>query len=92
MQRAELRATRAQIERFKKSFIWRDMVRELESWKEGFRDEPAAMVRNALDLNPSTAATLMYLGDISGRIQAIEYIIAMPDVFLSLLGGKKDGS
>lgn len=90
MQRAELRATRDQIKRFKKSFLWADMVKELEEWKKGFEKANEALVVNTMKENLTSASVLVTMGEISGISKAIDRMLFMPDVFLSLLGGEED--
>jgi hypothetical protein len=70
---------------FKKSIIWKDIVRELYSWKKGFENELRAIVDNAASANPSTASVLMHLGDLNGRIKAVDYMIKLPDIFINIL-------
>lgn len=80
-----VRATRDQISEFKKSILWRDFVRELTFWKSGARREMASIVENAADTNPSTASVLLHMGDVNGRIKAVDYMLALPDIFLQAL-------
>lgn len=70
---------------FKKSIIWKDIVRELYSWKKGFENEMRSIVDNAASTNQSTASVLMHLGDINGRIKAVDYMIKLPDIFINIL-------
>lgn len=86
----EVRATRAQLEKFKESILWEDIVNELNLWKEGFEYEMKSIVDDAADNNPSTAAVLMHIGDINGRIKAVNYMLSIPDVFLSILDANKE--
>ena len=83
-------ATRSQIERFKKSILWKDICRELDFWSEGFAVERDAIVDNAARDNPSTAAVLLHLGDINGRKKTISYVKQILDVFLDVLEDKKN--
>ena len=84
-----INATRDQIEDFKSSVLWSDIVRELESWKESFNAEMMSVVDDSADANPSTASVLLHMGDISGRVNAVNYMISMLDVFLSILETKE---
>ena len=90
MEKIELRTTRDQVEEFKESILWADITEELNSWKEGFERELKAIVEDAAANNPSTASVLMHLGDLNGRLKAVDYMLSIPDVFLSLLEVKKD--
>lgn len=85
----EINATRLQIEELKESVLWQDLVRELEAWKEGFRREQDNIVNDAAKSHPSTAEVLMHLGHISGCMDAVNYIIDLPDRFLELLDERK---
>jgi len=88
MERNIVNATRLQIEEFKKSILWKDMKRELRVWKRDISVEPLSIVNNAQDSNPTSASVLMHLGDVHGRLQAIEFLIGLPDMFLNLLEDK----
>ena len=90
MQREELRTTRDQIKRFKESFLWKDMVKELEDWKNNFERSNEALVDNTMKDNLTSASVLVTMGEISGISKAIDYMLFMPDVFLSLLGGDEE--
>ena len=83
-------ATRDQIEDFRKSLLWRDIVTELDMWKDGFAQEMDSIVDNAADSNPSTASVLMHIGDLNGRKKAINYLLNILEMFLDLLEEKKD--
>lgn len=78
-------ATKDQIEDLKSSLIWNDIVNELESWRTGFNREMMAIVDETASTNPSTASVLLHMGDLNGRQKAVDYMIGILDVFLSLL-------
>jgi len=84
----EIRATRDQIEEFKESILWADMLADLKEWKEGMQQESDSIVDDAADNNPSTASVLLHIGDINGRKKAIFYIEGMLDMFLNMLEDK----
>ena len=84
----ELRTTRGEIEDFKNSILWKDMKAELGKWVKMCRMEQDGIVRDAEDNNPSTASVLLHLGDINGRKKAIDFILGLPDTFLSILDYK----
>ena len=88
MSEITINATRSQIEDFISSVLWKDMIRELSMWKAGFRREMASIVDNAADTNPSSASVLMHLGDINGRIKAVDYMLGLPEMFLQVLKAK----
>jgi len=89
LERVEIRATIGDIEEFKESIVWKDILREIEAWKEGFRIEQNAIVDNAATANPSTASVLLHLGDINGRIKAVDYLTSIPDIFIQMLEEKQ---
>lgn len=82
-------ATKDQIEEFKESVLWHDIVNELAVWKQGFNDEMMSIVDNAAETNPSTASVLLHMGDLNGRQKAVDYLLSLPDVFLQILEDKK---
>lgn len=90
MEQIKVRATRGQIEEFKQSFLWKDIKRELGAWKRGFELERAGLVDEVAEKNLTSANVLMHLGDINGRIKAVDYLLSLPNVFLSLLEDKDD--
>jgi len=83
-------ATKDQIEEFKDSILWADIVRELRSWKRGFDIEQDSIVDDAVTENLSTASVLLHLGDLGGRKKAVDYMLSMLNVFLQILEDKKD--
>lgn len=85
LERIVVRATKGDIEEFKESLVWKDILRELAAWKKGFEIEQSAIVDNAQKENPSTASVLMHLGDINGRQKAVEYMKMIPDIFIQML-------
>jgi hypothetical protein len=88
MEQIEIHSTKDQLRDFKESVLWNDIIRELESWKKGFNDEMLSIVDNAADTNPTSAAILLHMGDLNGRIKAVDYFLSLPDVFLSILSDK----
>ncbi len=88
----EIKSTKAQLEEFKDSFVWLDIVNELEKWKQGFEEELRSIVDDAASSNPSTASVLLHLGDLNGRIKAVDYMLSIPDIFLSLMEEKENDS
>jgi cytochrome c-type biogenesis protein CcmE len=87
-----VRASKFEIEEFKKSIVWKDIKLELAMWKKGFRIERDGIVEEASDTNPSTASILLHLGDLNGRMKAVNYMLTLPDIFLQLLEDQKDDS
>ena len=82
-------STRVQIEEFKESILWADIVRELESWAEGFRREQDGIVDESATTNPSTASVLMHMGDLNGRQKAVQYFVGILDIFLDVKNESK---
>jgi hypothetical protein len=85
-------STKIQIEEFKESIIWKDMIRELLSWGEGFRRDQENIANDAARTNPSTASVLLHLGHTSGCTDAVNYIIDLPDRFLEYLKEKSENN
>ena len=86
----EVRATKDQIEDFLTSILWKDIKRELGYWKKGFNQELMNIVSDSETDNHSTATVLMHMGDIHGRIKAVDYLLELPKVFLQILEDKAD--
>ena len=84
-----VRSTIGDLEEFKQSIIWKDIKRELISWKRGFESELKAMVDNIATTNPTSANVLTHLGSISGRVKAVDYMLSLPDIFISILESDK---
>lgn len=84
-----VRATRDQIIEFTHSVLWKDMKRELGKWKTGFKKEFLSITETIAETNPNTPAVLVQIGDINGRIKAVDYIISLPDIFLQILEDQK---
>jgi len=83
-------STRDQIKDFKDSVLWKDIKRELRSWRKGFDIELKGMVDDIADnQNISTASVLTHLGDLNGRVKAIDYLLSVPDIFLQILEEEK---
>ena len=87
-----VRVTKGDIEEFKGSILWKDMRRELISWKKGFDSELKSIVDNAATTNPSSATVLMHIGDINGRIKTVDYLLSLPDVFIGVLESEESKS
>lgn len=92
MTEVKIFATKDNIGEFKDSVLWKDIRRELKMWKRGFEMERSAIVEDAATENPSTASVLLHLGDINGRIKAVDYMLALPDMFLQILEDIEDGN
>jgi hypothetical protein len=85
LENIQVRASKGDLQEFKRSIIWGDMKRELHAWRKAFETEMRSIVDNASKENPSTANVLMHIGDINGRIKAVDYMMSLLDVFIDIL-------
>ena len=83
-------STKIQLEEFKDSIVWNDIINELNVWKESFEIERGTIVDSSAESNPSTASVLMHLGDINGRLKTVEFVKSLPDVLLEILAIKAE--
>jgi hypothetical protein len=90
MDSLEIRATKDSIIDFMQSVLWMDICQELNSWRRGFEMERGSIVDDAAENNPSTASVLLHLGDLNGRIKAVDYMLSIPEVFLSIIESKEE--
>ena len=85
------KATRAQLEDFKESFIWEDIKEELiHLYKQSGLEydsvgEPP--IEPGKDVNP-----LIHLGEIKGHRKAVRYFLDIPDILIKLLEDEEDDS
>ena len=91
-QEVVITATKDQINEFKGSLLWADIKRELKSWLERFAGQKGDTIDLCIEGEITGSSALTGLADIRGREKAIDYILEMPDVFLSILEDKKDES
>lgn len=98
MEEVIVRSTRDQLEELKESMFWEDIQAELKRLKEELNEEYDLVGEPRLErtdggekvkIYPSTAETLIHLGDIKGRRKAIEYFLNLPEIFLSILEDAK---
>jgi len=98
MEEILVRSTREQLEDIKESMFWMDVQEELKRMKDELNSEYDLVGEpeiefsggNKIKIYPSTAETLIHLGDIKGRKKAIEYFLSLPEIFLNILEDKKD--
>ena len=90
MEEMKVRVSKDALEEFKSSILWADFVEELKSWREGFNREMQSIVDDAEGNNPSTASVLLHMGDLNGRLKAVDYFLSLPDVFLDLVNTEKE--
>lgn len=89
-----IRSTKSEIEAFKKSTIWMDMVHEIDSICDLAQAE-YDIVGERVPLDdggesvPTTAEVLIHLGDIKGRRKASQYFLSLPEILLNILEMKK---
>lgn len=90
MSNLKLNSSQEQIADFKASSLWKDISRELKSWKRGFNIEMSNIVNDAESGNPSTASVLLHMGDLNGRQKAVDYFLSILDVFSDILETQKE--
>ena len=73
----KLRATKDSIEEFKNSVLWKDIKRELGVWKKMAKDELVFLANDCSDIRDLTN-----IARIGGRMEAIDYMLEVPDIFL----------
>lgn len=88
-----LRVTKSQVEDFKESLIWKDIVDELTRLAHNAQLEYDIVGEPHVDdqgykIVPNSSETLIHLGDIKGRRKAVSYFLSIPDIFLQILEGK----
>ena len=92
-----IRSTKSQIEEFKKSFIWKDIVDELDTLTKNAQLEYDIVGEPHIDdagykIVPNSSETLIHLGDIKGRRKAVNYFLNIPDILLQILEDNKNES
>ncbi len=95
MDEMSIRSTKSQIEEFKKSFIWLDIVDELSRLAKNAAIEYDLVGESHTDdegfkVTPNSSETLIHLGDIKGRRKSVAYFLSIPDIFLQILEDKED--
>jgi len=85
-----LRSSKSEIEEFKKSFVWLDIVDELTQLAKNAQLEYDIVGEPHVDdegykIVPNSSETLIHLGDIKGRRKAVSYFLSLPDIFLQTL-------
>ena len=90
-----IRSTKAQLEEFKKSFIWKDMVDEITKLAKSAQVEYDLVGEPHIDdegfkIIPNSSETLIHLGDIKGRRKAVSYFLSIPDILIQLLEDLED--
>jgi len=90
-----MKATKNQVKEFKESFIWKDIVDELNDLARRSMIEYDLVGEPHTDddgnkIVPNSSETLIHLGEIKGRRKAVAYFLSIPDIFLQTLEDKKD--
>jgi len=91
----EIRSTKGELEQFKESMIWLDIVDELTQLEANAQreydivGEPHVNDDDRLVI-PNSSETLIHLGDIKGRRKAVGYFLNIPDILMQILEVKKD--
>lgn len=91
-----LLSTKAQIEEFfNESFVWKDIVNELNNLSRLAQLEYDVVGEPHIDdsgykIVPNSSETLIHLGDIKGRRKAVNFFLSLPSIFLSTFEEKKD--
>ena len=93
----KLRSSKSEIEEFKNSFLWLDIVDELVELSKKAQLEYDLVGEHHINdagykVVPNSSETLIHLGDIKGRRKAVDYFLSIPDIFLQILEGEKDDS
>ena len=99
MKELEVKSTRDQIEEIKISMFWKDVNDELSRLRESLNVEYEFIGEPKIksdedgrksEIYPTTAEVLIHLGELKGRKKAIEYFLALPEIFLNILEDKKE--
>ena len=90
LEEVKIMSAKRDFEVFKRGVVWADMTRELTAWKEGFEMERSGIVEKVASENLSTAAVLLHMGDINGRIKAVNYMLSLPDVLMGMIEMEKE--
>ena len=85
-----IRSTKSQLEEFKTSFIWKDMVDEIARLSRNSQVEYDLVGEPHIDdegfkIIPNTSETLIHLGDIKGRRKAVGFFLNIPDILIQAL-------
>jgi len=92
-----IRSTKNQIEEFKESFVWKDIVDELNTLAKNAQLEYDIVGETHNDdsggiVVPNSSETLIHLGDIKGRRKAVNYFLSIPDILIQILEDNKNES
>jgi hypothetical protein len=90
-----IKSTKSEVEAFKDSMVWLDIVEELTDLNRRAQLEYDLVGEIRVDeegnkIVPNSSETLIHLGDIKGRRKAVEYFLNIPDLLLQILEDKKN--
>jgi len=90
-----IRCSKSEVGEFKDSFVWLDIVDELNDLAKRAELEYDLVGEPHVDdsghmIVPNTSETLIHLGEIKGRRKAVSYFLNIPDILLQILEDKKD--
>jgi len=90
-------STKGQLEEFKDSLIWKDIKGELNFLYTAAQLEynlvgESKTSDDGTAIPPTTAETLIHLGDIKGRIKAVSSFLSIIDVIITKLEVMEDGT
>lgn len=90
-----IKSTKSQVEEFIESFIWKDIVDELEHLAKSAQTEYDIVGESHVDdqgykILPNSSETLIHLGEIKGRRKAVRYFLSLPEILLQQLEDKED--
>ena len=90
-----IRASKSEVEEFKDSLVWLDIMDELNDLAKRAELEYDLVGEPHVDdsghmIVPNTSETLIHLGEIKGRRKAVSYFLNIPDILLQILEDKKD--
>lgn len=90
-------STKGQLEDFKDSLIWKDIKEELNFLSVAAQLEYNLVGETKTDENgnliyPTTAETLIHIGDIKGRTKAVSSFLSIIDVIITKLEVEEDVS
>lgn len=82
-----IRSTKTQLEAFKESLIWKDIVDELMNQDKLAQLEYDLVGESHIDdeghkVIPNESETLIHLGHIKGRRRAVQYFLSIPDILM----------
>jgi len=83
-------ATKVQIEEFKESLLWGDILRELDMWMDNIKRANTTIVYEAMDKNYTSANVLLRLGEVEGGRKAIYFVKMILENFLTVLEDKEN--